>query len=319
MVAKKPSWKDVDLAPVVLLKGKEELLIDRAVSRLRKIALKNDPQVEINTLEASNYQLGQLSVYTSPSLFQEKRLVIVNDLENLSPDLLNDLLKYVEAPQNDVNLILKHGGGVRGKKLLDRISKLGFPVVLCEGFKNVREKLAFVNTDVKALGGRIEPEAAQFLVDALGTDLAELSGAVSQLVSDMPSIITLTGVKKYYGGRLEANGYKVADMAVSGNPALALATLRQAYNSGVSPVVIVAALASKIRLLAKISSPTDRNLSLPPWQLQKARQEVRYWSDRALAQAIRVIAQADHEVKGASRDPYFAAERAVRRIAQLRG
>ncbi|ETJ02367.1 MAG: DNA polymerase III, delta subunit, partial [Actinomyces urogenitalis DORA_12] len=42
------------------------------------------------------------------------------------------------------------------------------------------------------------------------------------------------------------------------------------------------------------------------------------WSDDALAYAIQAVARADAEVKGASRDPVHAVERAVLAICNAR-
>ena len=59
-----------------------------------------------------------------------------------------------------------------------------------------------------------------------------------------------------------------------------------------------------------------RDLGLASWQVDRARRELRAWTPESLAAAIRAVAQADAEVKGASRDPVFAVERAVLRIAE---
>ena len=80
------------------------------------------------------------------------------------------------------------------------------------------------------------------------------------------------------------------------------------------------ALALKFRSLAKVSGRgvSSAELGMAPWQVQKARREVRGWTDSQLAEAIRVIAQADEDAKGASRDPQYALEAAVRKICLLR-
>jgi DNA polymerase-3 subunit delta len=59
----------------------------------------------------------------------------------------------------------------------------------------------------------------------------------------------------------------------------------------------------------------ERDLGLAPWQVDRSRKELSRWTPEALASAITAVAQADAEVKGASRDPRFAVERAVLRIA----
>ena len=70
------------LAPLVLIKGSESLLADRALSELRRQAHEVDPALERTDLSAGTYQAGQLDVLTSPSLFGESRMIIIPDLEN---------------------------------------------------------------------------------------------------------------------------------------------------------------------------------------------------------------------------------------------
>ena len=52
------------LAPVVLIKGSESLLADRALSELRRLAHEVDPSLERTDLPAGSYQEGQLDVLT---------------------------------------------------------------------------------------------------------------------------------------------------------------------------------------------------------------------------------------------------------------
>ncbi|RRC94563.1 DNA polymerase III subunit delta [Schaalia canis] len=312
----------IALAPVVLIKGSEGLLGDRAMDRLRTLAYEADPQTERTDVSAASYQAGQLDMLTSPSLFGEARLIIIPDLETMSDALLNDLLTYVSQPVDDVWLLLRHNGGTRGKKLLDAITKAGFPVITADPLKNDKDKLDLVFSDVKAARRQIDPEAAQALVDALGSDVRSLAAAVSQLLADVEGRIGVEEVRRYHAGRVEASGFEVADAAIAGDSARALMLLRHAFATGTDPVPLVAALAMKLRGMAKVSvagSAGPSKLGMAPWQIERARRELRGWSDGALAGAIRAVATADEEVKGLSRSPEHAVEKAVLTICRLRG
>ncbi len=58
-------------------------------------------------------------------------------------------------------------------------------------------------------------------------------------------------------------------------------------------------------------------MGLAPWQVDRARKELSKWDANRLAAAIEAVAQADADVKGASRAPAFALERVVRTVAEL--
>lgn len=319
-----PAWDQVDLAPVVLIRAGEEILADRAVSRLLDQARRKDASTEISTVEAAAYEPHQLDTFVSPSLFGEPKLVLVPDLERMTDALASDLLAYTAAPDPDVVLLLRHHGGRRGKKLLDSLARSPHPVVTIDAVKSPKDKAALVSADVRRAGRRIEPQAVGALVDALGSDLRELCSAVEQLIADTRGTITLAAVNTYYAGRFEATGFTVADAAVAGDVAKAITSLRHAIATGTQPVPIVAALAMKVRQLARVAAlggrrgVSPKKLGMAPWQVDRARRELSGWSDDALAAAIVAVARADVEVKGEARDPVHAVERAVLAICTAR-
>lgn len=320
----KLTWNDAPLAPVVLISGGEDLLADRASQRISELAHAEDPNVEVTQIEAAAYERGMLEMLASPSLFGEQKLVIVSGVEQTNDDFLTEAVDYVAAPLPDMWLVLRHGGGVRGKRLLDAIKKANHPVVACDPIKRDSEKSDFVLAEFRRAKRRIDSEAVRSLVDALGTDLRELAAACNQLISDTTGTVTSALVDKYYGGRVEANAFRVADAVAAGRRGEALVSLRHALATGADPVPIVAALAMKMRGLAKVAAARARglgarDLGMAPWQVDRARKELNGWTPDGIAEAISAIAQADAEVKGLSRDPVFAVERAVLRIADCHG
>src|SRR3954452_21266560 len=78
-------------------------------------------------------------------------------------------------------------------------------------------------------------------------------------------------------------------------------------------------MAGGLRGLAKYASApsglreTDlaREVGVPPWKLKQLKQQVRGWTPGGLATAIKEVAQADADVKGASGDAGYALERMV--------
>lgn len=322
MVHMATTWDRVSLAPFVLVKGTESVFAERAIDRLLVQARERDPEVEITRFDAASYESGSLQYLVSPSLFGEQRAIVVGGAESMSDAFLTDTLDYVSAPEPDVSMIIRHGGGNRGKKLLDALAKAG-EVVTCDPLKRDSDKVDFVLTDLHRAGRRIERDAVQGLIDAVGTDLAELDAAVRQLVADTQGTITSAVVDRYYGGRMEATGFRVAQAAIDGHAGEAVALARHAIATGTPPVPLVAALAAKLRTLVKVGAARGRglraqDLGMAPWQYKRAEGELRGWTPEGLARAITDVAQADAEVKGGSRDAEFAIERALLRVAQAR-
>jgi DNA polymerase-3 subunit delta len=305
----------------VLVRGPEALLRERAVDGLVALARERDPNTEKVELDAGAYGAGNLQVAASPSLFGEAKIVVVTAAEAGTDDVYADLLAYVAAPDPETTVVVVHGGGQRGKKMLDAVVASGAPILQCDAVTRDADKAEFVARELRAARRRAEPEAVRALIDALGADLRELAAAVAQLVNDTTGTIGVGVVDRYYAGRVEATGFKVADAAVAGDAGSAVALLRHALATGADPVPLVAALAMRMRTLAKVAamrggSVTARELGLQDWQVRNAQRDLKRWTPEGLATAITAVAQADAEVKGAGRDPVYAVERAVLTIAR---
>lgn len=314
-------WRDVPLAPVVLIFGPEDFIASRAVDDVRRKLRAQNPELELTSLDAAHYTAGQLGMVTSPSLFSEPKLIEVAALASMSDDFLQDALAYIKDPAPDVTLLLLHGGGVRGKKLLDALKALGVPRVECQPLKKDAEKTQFVSAEFSLARRRIDAQAVRALVAAVGASLSELAAACSQLIADTTGMVSSDDVDKYYGGRVEATAFRVADAALAGNGPAALSTLRHALATGVDPVPLVAALAMKVRQVAKVfalrgsSAQLARDLGMSPWQVDAARRDAGHWTGPALVTAIKVLAETDAQVKGEAKDPVYAVEHAVTVIA----
>ena len=105
----------------MLVSGTEGFLADRAIRALRDELKRADPSLEVSDLEADGYSPGQLLTVASPSLFGEPRMIRVINVEKCTDAFITETLGYLEFPADDTCLVLRHGGGVRGKKLLDAI------------------------------------------------------------------------------------------------------------------------------------------------------------------------------------------------------
>src|SRR5690606_3059518 len=137
------AWHSVEPAPVVLVTGPEQLLAERAVLTVREKLRALDPSLEVSDIDAGAYAPGELLTLASPSLFGEPRLIRVSQVEKCTDAFLEETLAYLAAPADDTVLVLRHGGGVRGKKLLDAIrSGAGGGVeVVCAELKREGDKI----------------------------------------------------------------------------------------------------------------------------------------------------------------------------------
>ena len=180
-------WSGIREAPVILISGPEAFLADRAARALGERLRSVSPELELVDIDASTAGSGELSQAVSPSLFGEPRFVRIWSFEKSTDAVLADLLDYLDAPDPTVTLIVRHASGNRGKKALDVIKGHGgdWLVVTVPELKSDRDRVQFVRQEAKSLGVTLQSDAEQMLIDALGSDLAELSAAIGQLAGDL--------------------------------------------------------------------------------------------------------------------------------------
>ena len=308
-----------------LILGSEGALSDRAQRKLL-IQLK-EAAAEVTTISAADAIVGDIADALAPSLFSERRALIIKDLQDLPEDSKEEIIRYLSQPDPTVTVIFIHKGGVKGKALLDAIKKIKPEIIACEPLKKAAEKESFVKDLFRDLGRKASPAAISALVAALGGDMRELQQGVSQISLDAPAgLIDEAMIDTFHQGRVETTGFDVADAALDGNLPIALIALRSALETGTDPVLVTSAIASSIRSLAKVSGSSSGAksfelaglLGMAPWQIDKARRQLQGWTPRGLSKAIQVIAQADSDVKGASPEPIYALEFALKAIAQAR-
>ena len=308
-----------------LILGSEAALADRALNKIT--AQLKEENAEVTTIFAGDALVGDISEALAPSLFSERRALIIKDLQDLPEDSRDEITRYLPEPDATTTVIFVHKGGVKGKALLDAIKKVKPEVIACEPLKKEAEKEQFVKELFLDSGRKASPGAVAALVGALGGELRELQQAVSQIALDAPAgVIDERYIDEFHQGRVETTGFDVADATLDGNLPTALISLRSAIETGTDPVMVTSAIASALRSLAKVSGSASGaksfelagQLGMAPWQIDKARRQLQGWTPRALSKAVQAIALADAQVKGAATDPIYALEKALATITAAR-
>src|SRR5712691_2891158 len=312
-----------DAAAVTLVVGEEELLVERAVKSVLAAASDSDP--DVHDVRGGELSSGELSLLVAPSLFGGQNLVIVRGAHEAAAGVATEIGELAGAMPPDTTLVVTHSGGAKNKALLASITKAGARRVDCPAVKKFGERMDFLRGELARAGRKADDSGLRALLDAVGNDLRDLAAACDQLASDTTGVINAQVVGRYWRGRAEATGFSVADRALEGNLAEALAQVRWALAIGTAPVLITSALARGIRTLGQVGTARGKSsdalateLGMPSWKVDKVRQQLRGWNSPGLARAHSAVAQADAEVKGEGASAGYALERAVRVIVESR-
>jgi DNA polymerase III subunit delta len=316
-------------APLQLVIGEEELLIERAVRAALDAARAADPTADLTRNRVSELTPPVLAELVSPSLFSEGRVIVLDSAQDISQDLADAVLAYIASPADGIVLVVVHSGGGRSKAakaLPAALKKAGAEIIECPKLTKPAERESFVRNEVRRSGGKIDAAGLMALLDTVGSDLRELSSAATQLVADAGGVVDEQAVRRYHTGRADVTGFAVAEKAVSGDRGAALESLRWAMQLGVPHVLVADALADAVRTIARVSAAGRGNpnqmageLGMPPWKIRKAQGQSRGWGQDGLATAMRVVARLNAEVKGAAADADYALERAVTEVVAAKG
>ncbi|ORV89193.1 DNA polymerase III subunit delta [Mycolicibacterium iranicum] len=308
-----------------LVLGDEELLVERAVSEVLNSARASagTADVPVDRMRAGEVSVSELAELLSPSLFADERVVVLEAAAEAGKDsvaLIEDAA--ADLPEGTL-LVVIHSGGGRAKALADHLKKVGAEVHPCARITKASERTDFVRKEFRALRAKVDDATVTAVLDAVGSDLRELASACSQLVADTGGAVDAVAVRRYHSGRAEVKGFDIADKAVVGDVAGAAEALRWAMMAGEPHVVLADALAEAVHTIARVGPLSGDpyrlagELGMPPWRVQKAQKQSRRWSRESVAEAVRLVAALNADVKGAAADADYALEKAVRSVAEL--
>ncbi|BBU22057.1 hypothetical protein MXEN_11201 [Mycobacterium xenopi RIVM700367] len=313
------------VAPLHLVLGDEELLVERAVAAILRSVRERagSDDVSVSRVRAGDVDAYELAELLSPSLFADERVVVLEAAGDAGKDAANVIAATAADIPSGTALVVVHSGGGRAKALAGQLRDLGAVVHPCARITKASERAEFVRGEFRSLDVRVDDDTVTALLEAVGSDVRELASACSQLVADTGGHVDAAAVRRYHSGKAEVKGFDIADKAVAGDVAGAAEALRWAMMRGEPHVVLADALAEAVHTIARVGPLSGdpyrlaAELGMPPWRVQKAQRQARRWSRGSVAAAMKLVAALNADVKGAAADPEYALEAAVRTVAEL--
>jgi DNA polymerase III subunit delta len=290
----------VGRSTITLLWGEDAFL-------LREAALDVLDGRAAREVDASEWRGGETADLATPSLFGERRALIVTDCRALSADAIRELASYLSAPDPDAPLVLLAVVGDRGKRPA-ALAKLVEPVGVVREIKVSRKDLpGWVVARGRSRGVDVLPEAAAALVDVLGEESAVLDQAIVQLASAYAgSPLTAAMVAAQFRGLGEQHMWDLCDRAFGKEPASAMRALRSMLAQRDDPLLILGGIASRLRDLLRVRTLPDR---MPPadiarsaglrfdWQARRYRDQARRFSLEELVALHARLVELDRALK----------------------
>jgi DNA polymerase III subunit delta len=292
-------------APVYLLWGQDEFL-------LREAALEILGELRPREVDGAEWVSGETADLLTPSLFGERRALLVSNAKALPDDAVGELKRYLESPDPDAPLVVTATVGERAKAPA-ALAKLFDGVGSVVEVKVQRKDLpGWLMQRARAKELSLAPEGATALVETLGEDPAALEQALEQLASAFPGErVTAEIVRRQFRGLGDQHIWDLCDRAFARDLPGAMRSLRTLMEGRGEGLMILGGLAARLRDLIRVRSLPER---LPPgelakqaglrfeWQARRYRDVAKRYTLEELAAVHERIAWADRALKSGATD-----------------
>jgi DNA polymerase III subunit delta len=279
---------------------------------LREAALELLGDLRPVEVDGGLWQGGETADLATPSLFGERRALLVSDAKALPEDGLQELARYLEAPDPETPLILVAVVGDRAKAPAALV-KLVKGVGTVTEVKLVRKELpGWLLQRARARRLDLAPDGAAALVDTLGEDPGALDRAMDQLATAFAGErVTREIVARQFRGLGEQHVWDLCDKAFSRDLAGAMRSLRTLLEAGEAGLMLLGAITSRLRDLIRVKALPER---LAPaeaarqaglrfdWQVRRYREQTKRFSTDELARLHERVAWADRALKSGATD-----------------
>lgn len=292
--------------PVYLFCGSEKYLMEEALRKVESLVV--EPATR-----CFNYNVFQGSEATAEAIIDvaqtipmmaRRRLVVVKDIDKLKSSEMERLAKYVNDPSPSTCLILM-------------AEKVDMRKGVFQAMKNCTIRFEplyenqlpqWIKREVEARGRKIRPEAAQFLADAVGSDLLRLRNELEKValyiggskeiaIQDVEAVSTK--------GRLKSI-FELTDAVGGRNTGKAMKVLGDLLDNGENGVYILYMITRQLRLIWKVKELMDigkradvigKELGIQPFLLKGVIEQARMFSREDLREVFPRLLEADASLK----------------------
>lgn len=310
-----------DLKPVYLIFGSEQLLLDRAVRRLRdRLAKVADLDFNLELFDGDSATADEVTNAANTMPFMsERRLVIVRGVDKMSAADQTALADYAKDPAPYTALVLVAAKVNRGSRLYKAVDALGgaseYPA------PKRGEYPAEVTKLFAEHGKRASSEAARTLVETVGRDLRRLDSEVDKVVayvgerstvdvSDISAVVSVGDVSVF----------EFLDAMGSRDTGTALRLLGRLIGAGESVHGLLAMGVRHVRNLLGARALVDRRtrveemapmLGMAPWQVRNVVGQASNFTQDELKKALCDAAATEAELKSGAAEGSILLERWV--------
>ncbi|HEY2331834.1 MAG TPA: DNA polymerase III subunit delta [Acidimicrobiales bacterium] len=303
--------------PVYLVRGDDEGLRGQAARELvRQLVGEDDAALVVEEHQPAGDDADTAAIADAaqtPPFLTERRIVVVRDIGVYGSEALQPLLRYLADPLPTTSVVLVAGEkAVRAKALLDLVRKVGH--IVEAGVPTQRGGRASWLRDRLADGPvRLDGAAVALLDQHLGDDLGRLANLLEALAAayGRGSRVGVGELEPFLGEAGAVPPWDLTDAIDSGRTAQALDVLHRMTRAGERhPLALLSTLHTHYARMLRLDGAGTADeaaaaavlgMKGSTFPAKKALTQARRLGSLGVAEAIRLLAEADLDLRGFER------------------
>ncbi len=320
--------KKEPLKPAYLITGSDDSKVEKAVRRLkRRVIADSGTDLNIDVFDAREHKAPEVLQAAGTLPFGAgPRLVLVIEASAWSKADKDAVATFlVDTPATSVLAII--GSGIKKNEALFKAVAAAGEVLAYEAPRG-SGLTRWTREQAGRLGLKLGTAEAQRLVFQAGSDQRSILSELEKLSARLgPGPVRIDDIENLCWSSPETKIWDLTDALGAGDRGAVFRGLEALLGGGMAPVAIFASIARHVRNLTQVAEAAAREedpvqaalaLGQKPYPARKLAQQCRNFSTGQLRQVVRILVEADADLKG-GKDirPDLALESTVARIMDL--
>lgn len=325
-------------APIHIIKGSDPVLVaDRLSAVVDELVGERDRTETVDELSGDDYECAAIAMAAaSVSMFGE-RVVVARNAGRFGADEVGPLLTYLADPNPTSVVVVAWEKPVAvnskplPKKLTDAVKAAGGVIHDSDPPVQAKQRSAWLDSRLTDSPVALTPAAKQLIADRFGEDVGRVGGVLGVLEASFPAGTKLgpDDVEPFLGDAGSVPPWELTDAIDGGNVALAVERLQRMLRGDRHPLQVMATLQTHYERILRLDGAGCRSeadaaallgMKGSTFPAKKALGAANRLGGKGVASAIRLLARADADLRGASAwQPELVMEVLVARLARLSG
>ncbi len=322
--------KQGKLPPVLFLYGGEPFLRQKSLQQI-EAALLGPGEADFNRqiFYAKGLASEELldAAKTFPA-FAARRLVIVRDAQQLTTEVYEELLSYIEKPVAETCLVFSADKVDSRRKFFQVLKKQD---ALVE-FKPLSERQmpGFIRQYLEELGYSMTGDALSLFVNRVGLSLLEVMAELEKLTlyAGQPRLLDVDDVQAVVSSIRAENIFAIGNAVGCQDVRTALSLGRHLVADGEAPLKILALLtrhyrqlwkARELQVAGKGAADIARGAGVPPFVVEGLVAQARRYSREDFRRAFGLFVEADLAMKSSGSEPVVVLEKLLLQLSGPKG